>query len=112
MKARNHFSAGVFLFVLFYFISLATASYLNPSAPPTMKTQLFLMVFLLAGFALAENVDPYNADEQYGWSESIGWLNAGNVPGNFNGDRSEDMQDYATFASHWQDLCPDGWQLK
>ena len=34
------------------------------------------IVFLVAGFLWAENMDPYEAGEQYGWSENTGWLNA------------------------------------
>lgn len=34
------------------------------------------MLLLLAGMVFAENVDPYDADAQYGWSENVGWLNA------------------------------------
>lgn len=36
----------------------------------------WLALALLSSVALAENVDPIGADEQYAWSENAGWLNA------------------------------------
>lgn len=44
-----------------------------------MKRMIILLIAgfgLMTGFGFAENVDPYNMDEQYGWSENAGWLNA------------------------------------
>ncbi len=42
-----------------------------------MKKTVVILVLLLAGtFVTAENIDPYNMDEQYGYSENTGWLNA------------------------------------
>lgn len=35
-----------------------------------------LVLFLCGAAATAENVDPYQYGEQYGWSENTGWLNA------------------------------------
>lgn len=42
-----------------------------------MKTTGMVVIMLLcAAAAMAENVDPYDSGEQYGWSENTGWLNA------------------------------------
>ena len=32
-------------------------------------------VFLVGGFALAENMDPANDGSQYAWAENLGWIN-------------------------------------
>lgn len=37
---------------------------------------LWLLFMFCAAFVSAENIDPYNIDEQYGWSENTGWFNA------------------------------------
>lgn len=37
---------------------------------------IVLTVFSLCIGLYAENIDPYNAGEQYGWGENIGWVNA------------------------------------
>ena len=46
--------------------------------------QLILLtaVMAAASFVVAENIDPYNTNEQYGWSENTGWLNAEPAVGN------------------------------
>jgi hypothetical protein len=42
-----------------------------------MKTIItVLIVFTAATIVSAENIDPYEADERYGYSENTGWLNA------------------------------------
>ena len=75
----------------------------------------------------------------YAWGENIGWINfaltdyyvlackvtledlanfaddwlaSGSVPGNIDGLDNVNFKDYSTFASFWQDYCPDNWQLK
>jgi len=40
-----------------------------------MKTILPLTIMILSALSIAENIDPYNTDAQYGWSENTGWLN-------------------------------------
>jgi len=47
-----------------------------------MKIRLLIWCVFLLGFAIlccdnlcAENIDPYDTDSQYGWSENTGWLN-------------------------------------
>ena len=37
---------------------------------------LYLTIFILSGALSAENVDPYEVGEQFGYSENTGWLNA------------------------------------
>ena len=39
-------------------------------------TNIILTGMLLCSMIFAENVDPYDTDAQYGWSENTGWLNA------------------------------------
>lgn len=41
-----------------------------------MKHLILFMLFAVGITGFAENIDPYNLGEQYGWSENIGWLNA------------------------------------
>ena len=40
------------------------------------------------------------------------WLDSGPVPGNLDLTGDVDFEDFAIFSGHWQDFCPDGWQLK
>jgi len=40
------------------------------------KMVILLIIAMTTIIVFAENVDPYGADEQYGWSENTGWLNA------------------------------------
>ena len=42
-----------------------------------IKIQVFsILLLFIIGMLPAENVDPYETDEQYGYSENTGWLNA------------------------------------
>ena len=36
---------------------------------------LITVLFLLTGFAVGENIDPYSDGSQYAWCENVGWLN-------------------------------------
>ena len=40
------------------------------------RSILFMLAICMTGPGFAENIDPYEAGEQYGWSENAGWLNA------------------------------------
>jgi hypothetical protein len=40
-----------------------------------MKQIIVLAMTVLSAVCVAENIDPYNTDAQYGWSENTGWLN-------------------------------------
>ena len=40
------------------------------------KTIILFILFLIISGVHAENVDPYESDEQFGYSENTGWLNA------------------------------------
>ena len=46
-----------------------------------MNKTMILMTLLCSVICLAENIDPYNTDAQYGWSENTGWLNLKPVVG-------------------------------
>lgn len=45
---------------------------------PIYQLTIIICITLLCqvGFVYAENIDPYEIDEQYGYSENTGWLNA------------------------------------
>ena len=36
---------------------------------------ILVLIALIANSAFGENIDPYNTDNQYSWSENAGWLN-------------------------------------
>jgi hypothetical protein len=40
-----------------------------------MKKYILLLAWIPFSIVFAENIDPYNTDAQYGWSENTGWLN-------------------------------------
>jgi hypothetical protein len=40
-----------------------------------MKQIMILATMVLGVVCVAENIDPYNTDAQYGWNENTGWLN-------------------------------------
>src|SRR5512133_2823124 len=40
-----------------------------------MKQLMIFTIMILSVLCAAENIDPYNTDAQYGWSENTGWLN-------------------------------------
>jgi hypothetical protein len=104
-----------------------------------MKQICFLMI-IVSIQTYAENIDPYNTDAQYGWSENIDWihfdstqtwdaracivtiddlihfasywLQSGTLPAQLNGTGRVDNADFNIFAQYWLDFCPNGWQLK
>lgn len=52
-----------------------------------MKRILLMMGFVISIAVYAENADPYESGEQYGWGENAGWLNA--EPGTGDGMQVE-----------------------
>ena len=78
------------------------------------------------GWAWGENIGWIHFNTTESWNAQVcivtledlqnfaeNWLASGFVPGNFGGTSSVvNMEDYAIFASWWQDYCPDGWNLK
>lgn len=40
-----------------------------------MRPIMIYIMLLLGTICIADNIDPYNTDAQYGWSENTGWLN-------------------------------------
>jgi hypothetical protein len=40
-----------------------------------MKIKILSVILALSGLCFSENIDPYNTDAQYGWSENTGWMN-------------------------------------
>lgn len=39
-----------------------------------MKMQILLTILLFCLGLFAENIDSYDTDAQFGWSENIGWI--------------------------------------
>jgi hypothetical protein len=63
-----------------------------------------LLIFMAAGTAAAENVDPGDDGSQYVWTENAGWINA--EPGG-NGGEGLQVSDFAVSGWMWSENT--GW---
>ena len=59
---------------------------------------LAILILLVGGVALAENIDPASDGSQYAWAENIGWINA--EPSG-NGGPGVQVSDFELTGSMW-----------